>query len=128
MTPVSASNATPFANVFGAFSAGLSGQTGSEAQPSSSAPASGSDAAAEIDTFSLLQVLQSLEAEGGSLPFAEFAKRLPGDNFTALSSTVRLMKDGWVEFVGDISETSVVRLTPRGRDMLATLKNSIAAA
>lgn len=113
-------NPKAFANVVGAFNVGLSkGQAPAEtaANPTN-----------EIDTFSLLQVLQSLSDEGGGMPFSAFAKRLPGDDFTALSATVRLMKDGWVEFVGDISENSDVRLTPKGSDMLATLHNSIAAS
>jgi len=116
----------PFANVFSAFNEGLEKGPNSLAAPSAAQPASGAETG-DLDPATLLQLLQALEAEGGQVPFSAFAKRLPGDSVASLTATIRLMKEGWVEFVGDVSETSNVRLTGQGREMLATLRGSTAA-
>jgi hypothetical protein len=120
----------PFANVFSAFSEGLEkgADATSVAPTGAAASAVGSETSEGLDTSTLLQALQSLESEGGQQPFSLFAKRLPGDPIASLASTVQLMKQGWVEFVGATSENSDVRLTALGREILTTLKESTAAA
>ena len=120
-----------FADVYSAFS-----EDPTKAAPTAVAPAPQAAASVEnptpstagSETYNLIQVLQTMNAEGGRLPFSLFARQLPGDPVTSLASTVDLMKKGWVEFVGDINENSDVRLTDMGRDMLVTLKNSIAVS
>jgi hypothetical protein len=113
------SSAAPYANVFDAFNKGLEGI----------APAPSAAPAGSTESLPLLSVLQALgQAQDGRLPFSAFAKLVPGDPVTTLTATVRMMKEGWVEFVGQVSESSDVRLTGQGQDLLATLAQSTAAA
>jgi hypothetical protein len=111
---VSAFSTTPLANVFSAFSRGLE-----SGEPTSSSAPNGDG---DQDTFTLLRLLQALaESPEGRLPFSLFANQLPGDPVATLASTVKLMREGWVEFVGPASEQSDVRLTDRGRAAVSTL-------
>jgi hypothetical protein len=101
----------PFANVFGAFSSGLSG--GGQQTSGSSEP---------IAFYRALSMLA--EQPEGRMSFGLFGKYLPGDSVGTLSSALRLVKEGWIEFVGDVVETSDVRLTPAGRDLVDTMKSA----
>ncbi len=127
---MTSSPSSAFADVYSAFSEEPNKPANVSVAPAPQAAASAESLApstAGSETYSLIQVLQMMNAEGGRLPFSLFARQLPGDPVTSLASTVDLMKKGWVEFVGDINENSDVRLTDMGRDMLVTLKNSISA-
>jgi hypothetical protein len=110
------SEKSPYADVFSAFSKGL--EEGRRSEPNQ-AESSGQGG---LDTVRALTVLS--EAPDHSMPFTLFATYVPGDQIATLTSTVKLMHDGWVEFVGGVSETSDVRLTGRGREMLDTLKSA----
>jgi hypothetical protein len=115
------SEKSPYANVFGAFSKGLEeGRRAGAAENPEPGPEGG------FDTLRALTVLG--DAPEHSMPFAQFATYVPGDSIATLTSTVKLMRDGWVEFVGSVSEQGEVRLTSRGREMLETLKGAAALA
>ena len=110
-----------YSNVFSAFSRGLSnGPTSTQTLTAPTAPT-------PDDALAPYRALLALaETPEGRLPFTEFGRYLPGDNVGTLSATLQLMKHGWVEFVGDISETSEVRLTPSGHDLVETFRKSVA--
>jgi hypothetical protein len=119
--------ATPLANVFDAFRKGLDGTVAPAMSPAMSGPRA--EQASGPESLPLLSVLQTLgRAPDGRLPFSAFAGLVPGDPVTTLAATVRMMKEGWVEFVGQVSESSDVRLTGQGQDLLATLAQYTAAA
>ena len=46
------------------------------------------------ETYNPMQVLQTMNAEGGRTPFSFFARQLPTDPVTSLASTVNLIKKG----------------------------------
>ena len=117
-----------FANVFSAFQKGFEGSSAVRSSETAPEPAAAPQQP-EPDTFALVAMLQVL-ADGpeGGIPFSQFAAQVPAGPVSTLSSVVKLMKEGWVEFVGEISENSAVRLTPRGRELVSTLRGSVAAA
>lgn len=105
------------ANVFAAFNRGLT----RGAPANTATPAATPQDDTLVPTRALLRLADSPRQ---TLPFAEFRVHLPGDNLDSMSSALQLMKRGWVEFIGDISESSDVHLTPSGQELADTLRKS----
>ncbi len=120
------SKPAPYANVFSAFSEGLSRKPEPQA-PASAAPES-SATTAPSSPFEYFRALATLaDQPKATMPFTQFGGLLPGDSVGTLSAALRLMKEGLVEFVGDISEVSDIRLTASGRDLVETLRKATSA-
>ena len=107
----------PSSNVFAAFNRGL--------VRGSTAPTLAPTTTPQDDTLVPTRALLHLaESPDRTLPFSEFSNFLPGDNLASMTSALQLMKRGWLEFVGDISESSHVQLTPSGQELADTLRKS----
>lgn len=113
----------PEANTFSVFNQALEEASARQQAPRKAAPVAPDS---DFDVIRALDVLA--QARDQTLPFAQFAKYVPGDRISTVTNAVKLMRDGWVEFVGQASENSEVRLTKRGRDMLDTLTGAVAKA
>ncbi len=150
-------NSAPFADVYQAFSQGLSegqaqsdqaqradtlrGAPASQAAPSipvsgpaaappnapAAAPAAAPNGTA-LDSLQVLQVLQAVDAGGGSMPFEALAQIVQGDAVANLSVVSSLVKQGLVELAGELAPDTPIRITDRGREMVGLLRQSSAVA
>ena len=109
----------PYSNVVAAFNRGISAKTNPPGAPTTVVHGAQDDML--VPSKALLVLADSPQY---TLTFSDFSRYLPGDTVGSMSSALQLMNRGWVEFVGDISETSAIRLTPSGRELADTLRKS----